>query len=58
MHNRIVTDSSRMTQFANICLSLVGVFAATAASYTTIAQWNDGEEGWLDCLYTLLSLIN
>lgn len=45
MHNRIVTDSSRMTQFANICLSLVGVFAATAASYTTIAQWNDGEEG-------------
>lgn len=45
MHNRLVKDSSRMTKVLNVVLSGVGVFAAAAASYTTIASWDEGAEG-------------
>lgn len=45
MHNRLVKDSSPMTKFLNVFLSGVGVFAAAAASYTTIISWNEGAEG-------------
>ena len=45
MHNRLVKNSSRATKIMNICLSGVGLFAAGAASYTTIKSWNEGAEG-------------
>jgi len=43
MHNRLVKDSSNTTRFMNNCLACVGLFAAGAASYTTIASWNEAE---------------
>ena len=45
MHNYLVTDSSKLTRFMNHCLSLVGLFAAGAASYTTMTSWDKGAEG-------------
>jgi len=45
MHNKLVPNSSKMTRIMNVCLSVVGVFAAGAASYTTIISWNEGAEG-------------
>lgn len=45
IHNQLVKDSSMLTKCMNICLSGVGLFAAGAASYTTISQWNEGAEG-------------
>ena len=45
MHNRLVKNSSRTTRIMNVLLSGVGLFAAAAASYTTIASWNEGAEG-------------
>ena len=45
MHNQLVKDSSKLTRFMNVCLSVVGLLAAGAASYTTIVSWNEGAEG-------------
>jgi amino acid permease len=44
MHNQLV-DSSKTTRFLNYSLSLIGFIAAGAASYTTIASWDEGAEG-------------
>jgi len=44
MHNQLV-DSSKTTRFLNYCLSVIGFIAAGAASYTTIASWDEGAEG-------------
>ena len=43
MHNRLVKDSSKMTQYLNIFLAGIGLFGAGAASYTTIASWGEAE---------------
>lgn len=45
IHNKLVKDSSRSTRVMNYCLSIVGVFAAGAASYTTLSSWGEGAEG-------------
>jgi proton-coupled amino acid transporter len=45
MHNKLVPESSVLTKVLNICLAVVGLFAAGAASYTTIVSWNEGAEG-------------
>ena len=45
IHNRLVKDKSLMTWFMNNCVSGIGLFAAGAASYTTIVSWNKGAEG-------------
>mmetsp|Transcript_25182 Transcript_25182/g.37266 ORF Transcript_25182/g.37266 Transcript_25182/m.37266 type:complete len:680 (+) Transcript_25182:99-2138(+) len=45
IHNKLVKDSSRSTRMMNYCLSIVGVFAAGAASYTTLSSWGEGAEG-------------
>lgn len=45
MHNKLVPKSSWTTKLMNCCLSFIGLLAAGAASYTTIASWNEGAEG-------------
>lgn len=45
MHNVLVPKSSKTTKLMNCCLSFVGALAAGAASYTTIASWDEGAEG-------------
>jgi len=45
MHNRIVTNSSTTTRILNYCLAGVGLCASGAASYTTLAAWDESAEG-------------
>mmetsp|Transcript_7163 Transcript_7163/g.8290 ORF Transcript_7163/g.8290 Transcript_7163/m.8290 type:complete len:671 (+) Transcript_7163:156-2168(+) len=44
IHNKLVKDSSTMTRMLNYCLSVIGLFAALVASYTTIISWDDTAE--------------
>jgi len=45
IHNKLVPGSSVGTKMLNYSVSFVGLFGAAAASYTTIASWDEGAEG-------------
>eukprot|EP00339_Tiarina_fusa_P026633 CAMPEP_0117038728 /NCGR_PEP_ID=MMETSP0472-20121206/27230_1 /TAXON_ID=693140 ORGANISM="Tiarina fusus, Strain LIS" /NCGR_SAMPLE_ID=MMETSP0472 /ASSEMBLY_ACC=CAM_ASM_000603 /LENGTH=338 /DNA_ID=CAMNT_0004749031 /DNA_START=171 /DNA_END=1187 /DNA_ORIENTATION=- len=45
MHNRLVEDSTRTTQYMNYGVVVVGLMAMGAASFATLVAWEMGAEG-------------
>jgi amino acid permease len=44
MHNVLVKDAPPTTRYMNYFVSGIGIFAAIAASYATLVNWNEGGE--------------